>query len=160
MLFLASLLVLLSIFLDGIISNTFTYFSSNFLLLSLLLIFPLFLKNKGAYLLLLLGSTIFYDSMYTNILFLNTITIFCIYLLMEKNRKFVEVTYFIGYFLLYHLIVFSSLYTVGYIKDPFLFIEIIFKSSVLNLLYATLLYNLLKKYYPKKKWRYQTYSKK
>lgn len=149
-----------SLFLEGIITSIFGFFSPNFLLITLLLIYPLFMKNKKLYLILLVISTTFYDLLYTNILFLNTVCIFCIYLLMEKNMSTVNLFYLIGYYFLYHFILFSCFYMVGAIKNPLVFLDILSTSIISNLLYTCIFYFFVCRFYPshEKKETYLKYS--
>lgn len=148
----SSIILLIAVFLDGMPSIFLSFLTSNLTLITLLLIYPIFIKNKKTYLLLLGISTLFYDLLYTNILLLNTTIIFCIYLLMEKYQKKINIWSLFGYFLCYHLVLFSLLYMIGYTKNPLAFISPIVASFIPNLIYGGILYMILKKYYPKKKY--------
>ena len=154
MILISSIVLFLALFLEGIVTSIFNFFSPHFLLITLLLIYPLFLDRKKTYLFLLLISTVFYDLLYTNILFLNTICIFCIYLFMEKNVKTGKFFYFIGYYFFYHLILFSCFYVVGYIKSPFVFLEVLLMSSIPDFIYAMILYFCIQKFYPNREKKY------
>lgn len=152
---LAILLLFLSVFLDGTIPLFFnTYFLSNLTFVTLILIYPLFLKKKIGYFIILVISSLSYDLLYTNILFLNTILYFCIFLILEKNYKKMTFSLILEYFLFYQLLLFSLLYTIGYTKDLFFGIKLIMSSFIINAIYASILYLLLKKFYKTKKINY------
>jgi len=156
MMVISSIILFVAVFLDGIISTASGYLHSNFMIVTLLLIYPLFLEKKPLYVLLLVCSTILYDSLYTNIFLFHTTCMLCIYLWIEKSIKTVDWTYILGYFLLYHIIVFSLLYIIGYITNPLLLIEYLISGSICNILYTIGLYYLLKNYYPKRKIKFSS----
>lgn len=152
---LAVILLFLSIFLDGTIPMfANTYFLTNLTFITLILIYPLFLKNKSLYLFLLLISTVIYDLLYTNILFFNTVLCFCIFLILEKNYKKMNFFLIIEYLLLYQLLLFSILYTTSYTKDLFFGIKLITSTLIMNVLYTSILLILFKDKYKIKKVNY------
>lgn len=152
---LAIILLFLSIFLDGTIPMfANTYFLTNLTFITLILIYPLFLKNKSLYLFLLLISTVIYDLLYTNILFFNTVLCFCIFLILEKNYKKMNFLLVFEYLLLYQLLLFSLFYTTSYTKDLFFGIKLITSTLIMNVLYTFILLILFKDKYKIKKVNY------
>lgn len=147
---LSIIILLVSLFLDGLISVIFTNISSNFLVLALILIYPFFTSKKHVYIILLLIGTISYDLLYTNILFLNTTTCFCLFLLIDKNFKKLEILDILRYYLTYHIILFSLLYIVNYVENIFLLFKVIIYNSILSIVYVFIVYYLLKNKYPTK----------
>lgn len=152
---LATVLLFLSVFIDGTIPlYTTTYFLSNLTFITLILIYPLFLKEKSLYLFLLLISTTIYDLLYTNVLFLNTVLCFCIFLILEKSYKKMNILLVFEYLLLYQLLTFSLFYTIGYTKDLFFGIRLILSTLIINVSYTIVLFILLKDKYKIKKINY------
>jgi len=149
------LILILSIILDGTIPIfTSNYLFSNFFFITIILIYPLFIKKKKLYLFLLVVSSIFYDILYTNILFLHTVVFFCIYLILDKNYKKMNFTLIIQYFFYYQFLLFSLFYTIDYTKDLFLILKMISSSLIIDFIYAGILYILFKDNYKLKKINY------
>ena len=146
-------LVFVAVILDGLVSNLF-YSSSDFLFLTLLFVFPFFMKKRRAYMLLFFIGTMMYDILYTNILFLTTTCFLLIYVLMDKTSYFLRLKTFVGYYLFYHVTLFSLLYIVGYTKNIFLLVHGILQSSIFDFVYVVFLFLLLRKRYPKRKINY------
>lgn len=145
---LAILLLFLSVFVDGtlpLFENRFLF--SNLTFTTLILIYPLFLKNKKTYILLLIISSVSYDILYTNILFLNTVLFFCIFLIFEKNYKSFNYFSSLQYFLLYELLLFSLLYTISFTKDLFFILKLTMSSFLINFIYTGILYIIFKDKY-------------
>jgi len=151
--------IVIAIFLEGYITTLSGYLDADLLLITLLLLYPAFKEKKTAYIILLLISTIMYDSLYTNILFLNTTILFCIFLFIEKNQKINDILFLIGSILFYHFLIFSLLYIIGYTKNPFQFVEILIISSIPNILYTGIFYFILNKFFLKQKIQYTSYYK-
>lgn len=149
MIVMSSVVLFFSIYLEGILTTFSSSLSSNFMLLTLLMIYPLYMRQKKIYLLFLFLATIMYDLLYTNILFLHTILLFCIYLSMEKNTKRLDLSVVIGYFFLYHFLLFSCFYLCGVVQNPIFLFQNLLYSSLPNILYVFFLYAIFHKYYQK-----------
>lgn len=141
------LFLVISLYLDGFFSLACSFFFGNFNFLTLLLIYPFFIKNKTLYLTLLFIFSICYDLLYTNLLFFNTVLYFCIFLISEKYYKKFQVLVIYGYYLLYHLIIFSILYTVGFTNHLYLLPIALVKHLFAGMCYIFLFYVLFKEQY-------------
>ncbi len=142
-------MLLLAIYLEGVLPVFFPTFSAHFMVFTLLMVYPLFIEKRKTYLTFLFLATIIYDILYTNILFLHTILLFCIYLTMEKNLRKLDLLAVIGYYFLYQFLLFSSFYLCGMVQDPIALGASLLTSILPNILYIFLLYVVFQKHYRK-----------
>ena len=133
-----TIFIILSFFLEGIFSNYFL-FSPFFFMTTLMVSYPFFQKAKKTYFILSIVFTIFYDIVYTGILFWTTF----LFLLIDEfilKRRDIEIPEFILAYVLYHFLTISLLFSLK-IKTNFLSCyEYAFSSFPINLLFTLLLF--------------------
>ena len=88
------IIVIISLFLDGILSNYLPYLVNNlslftplFTLVSIFIIYPFFKKKEKKYLISVFIIGIIYDLFYTNLLFFNAVLFFIIGLITIRYIK-------------------------------------------------------------------------
>lgn len=158
------IIILISLLLDGLLTNYLPYlvndlslFTPLFTLISISLLYPYYRKKEKEFFIMLFITGIIYDLFYTNLLFVNGI----LFLLIGYLSKFIYRRYELGYFKLIIYIVLivviyeSSLVLIIMIFNlvPVTLIKLLYKIShslILNIIYGELLYfilnNLPKKY--------------
>ena len=153
----STIILIVSFFLDGILSNFLPYmvgdlslFTPMLTIVSFVIIYPLLVKNKKAYYLSGLIVGLCYDFMYTNLLFYNAILFLGIGLLTMFFHRYIRLTWF-------SLILFVVLVIVGYECAnaililifnlvPMTFYRLLYKIShslLLNICYAELVYFII-----------------
>lgn len=150
-------IVLISLLLDGFLTNILPYTVENLSLLtpsltliSLLLIYPFYRKKEMKYTILILITGVIYDLLYTNLLFFNAILFYIVIKVMQYIYKKYEINYFIiiintiiaitTYELLQVIII--SIYNLY----PITLYSLIYKiksSLLLNIIYAELIYFII-----------------
>lgn len=95
------IIVLISLLLDGFLTNILPYTVENLSLLtpsltliSLLLIYPFYRKKEMKYTILILITGVIYDLLYTNLLFFNAILFYIVIRIMQYIYKNYEINYF------------------------------------------------------------------
>lgn len=158
------LIVIISLFLDGILSNFLPYmigdlslFTAYFTLISLVIIHPFFKKKDKDYYILVGITGFLYDLFYTNLLFTNTIFFLLIGLIVSFVYKKMELNILTNLFLTILVIV---IYQTIFSLSLFVFnvvpvtvestLYLISHSLILNIIYGEILY-LICKYMPHKR---------
>lgn len=160
---LSSIILLISIILDGVLTNYLPYlvndlsiFTPLLTVVSIFIIYPLNRKKETKFFILIFIVGMIYDLLYTNLLFLNGLLFVLIALISKLIYKNFETSYF-------KLIIYTILIITAYesIYAGILFIyrivpvtlpKLIYKIShtlVLNIIYTEVLYLIIKKL-PKK----------
>ena len=92
----STIILIVSFLLDGILSNFLPYmvgdlslFTPMLTIVSFVIIYPFFVKNKKAYYLSSLIVGLCYDFMYTNLLFYNAILFLIVALLITLLYKYI-----------------------------------------------------------------------
>ncbi len=154
--------VIISFFLDGLLSNYFNFslinpsiFKTIYTIVALVVVLPYF-NNDRKYLYILFVTAILFDIVYTNTFILNIILFFIIYLL----NKFLD--FFMPHNLLnsnirsilslivYYILSFSILNIVKYNEYSLsLLLNIITHSIIMTIIYTTILYFITKYLYEK-----------
>lgn len=146
------LLLLIAVFLDGIIPIfSKCYLLSNFSLITIVMIYPFFMRSKKGYIVLLVVSSVVYDLLYTNVLFLHTVIYFCIYLVLDNNLKGMNMFGVIKCYVLYLLFLFSLFYSTKYITDLFYVFRLLKSCLLLNSIYVIFIYLIFRNKYKLKK---------
>lgn len=151
------IILVISFFLDGILSNFLPYmvgdlsfFTPMLTITSLVVIYSFFTKNKKTYFIICFVTGIFYDFMYTNLLFYNAILFFGVGLLTMLLYRYIRYTWL-------SLLLFIFLGIVGYEcmnalvilifqLVPMTFYRLLYKiihSLILNLLYGEVIYLII-----------------
>ncbi len=156
MMILAVISLIVSCFIQGILSNYLGYtytdlsiFSTIYVLITLLVLHPYF-ENQKKYLILLIIFGIIVDIVYTNTLIFNTCLFLIVYYFSKAFHHFFPYNFFtinisslLGIFI-YHILSFLFLYILGY--DAYQ-VEILFKvlshSILMTLLYTSFLYGII-----------------
>jgi len=152
------IIVIISLFLDGILSNFLPYlindlslFTPLFTLVSIFIIYPFFKKKEKKYLITIFIIGIIYDLFYTNLLFFNGVLFFIIGLLTIYFYKIYEMNsiklliYIILVITIYEVLTASILLVFNIV--PITFYKVIYKIShslILNIIYGELLYLIIK----------------
>ncbi len=158
------IIVIISFFLDGILSNFLSYmisdlslFTPYFTIVSIIIIYPFFAKKNNHYFILVGVTGFLYDLFYTNLLFTNTIFFLLIGLIVSALYKKIQLNIITNFFLLvfvivlYHSIFALSLFIFNVVPitiDNVLYL--ISHSLILNIIYGEILY-LICKYLPHKR---------
>lgn len=151
------IIVLISLLLDGFLTNILPYTVENLSLLtpsltliSLLLIYPFYRKKEMKYTTLILITGVIYDLLYTNLLFFNAILFYIVIRIMQYIYKNYEINYFtiiintiiaittyevlqviiISIYNLYSITLYSLVYKIK-------------SSLLLNIIYAELIYFII-----------------
>ena len=148
------ILILISLFLDGLLSvkiSTSSYFLPLLTLTTLFLIYPKCKKKEITFLLLVTITGFLYDLLYTNLLFLHAIVFFILTKLIKylyqnyHQNTFKQLIYLVVVIIFYELLL-ALLLFIFQTTDITLnkTLTIISKSLLLNISYALLLIPLLK----------------
>lgn len=148
------ILILISLFLDGLLSvkiSTSSYFLPLLTLTTLFLIYPKCKKKEITFLLLATITGFLYDLLYTNLLFLHAIVFFILTKLIKylyqnyHQNTFKQLIYLVVVIIFYELLL-ALLLFIFQTTDITLnkTLTIISKSLLLNIIYALLLKPLLK----------------
>ena len=157
------IIVIISLFIDGLLTNILPYtindlsiFTPMFTILLPIVIYPFYIKQEKKYLSTLIITGIIYDIFYTNLLFYNAIVLFIFGLIIIKLYKNIGYNYYkvLVYSLL--LIVLYELFNATIILvlnlvpiTPYRVFYKIIHSILLNLIYISIIYLIIKKL-PKK----------
>ena len=158
------IIVVISFFLDGILSNFLPYmmgdlslFTPYFTLISLVIIYPFFKKKDKDYYILVGIAGFLYDLFYTNLLFTHAIFFLLIGLIVSFIYKKMELNLLTNLFLTILVIV---IYQTIFSLSLFIFnvvpvsiestLYLIYNSLILNIIYGEILY-LICKYMPHKR---------
>ena len=150
-------IVLISLLLDGFLTNILPYTVENLSLLtpsltliSLLLIYPFYRKKEMKYTILILITGVIYDLLYTNLLFFNAILFYIVIKVMQYIYKKYEINYFT---IIINTIIAITTYEVLqviiisiYNLYPITLYSLIYKiksSLLLNIIYAELIYFII-----------------
>ncbi len=152
------IIVIISLLLDGILSNFLPYLYTNlsiftplFTLVSIFMIYPFFKKKEKTYFILIFIVGIIYDLLYTNLLFFNGVLFITIGLLIKYIYKTYEITplrlilYVIILITSYELL--TSLVLLIYNVVEVTFYKVFYKiinSLVLNIIYSEIIYLIIK----------------
>ena len=160
---LTSIILTISIILDGVLTNYLPYlvndlsfFTPLLTVVSIFILYPLNRKKETKFFIIMFIVGIIYDLLYTNLLFLNGLLFVLIALLSKVIYKNFETSYFklIIYTILI-IIVYESVYAgilFIYRVVPITFYKLIYKIShtlILNIIYTEILYLIINKL-PKK----------
>ena len=152
------IIVIISLLLDGILSNFLPYLYTNLsiftpllTLVSIFMIYPFFKKKEKNYFILIFIVGIIYDLLYTNLLFFNGVLFITIGLLIKYIYKTYEITPL--RLILYIVILITSYETLTsiilliYNVVPVTFYKMFYKiinSLLLNIIYGELIYLIIK----------------
>ena len=156
----AIIIIALSRFFDGLITNYIPYqfnnlslFTPELTVIGIFLVYPLFKKNKKNYFLIIFFSGFIYDLLYTDLIFVNAFLFLLlgyitkiIYSNLEVN-VFKLVIYLILLIILYETLLFSTLFIFN--KIDFIVSNLFYKiinSILLNVLYGILGYLIINKF--------------
>ncbi len=151
------IIVLISLLLDGFLTNILPYTVENLSLLtpsltliSLLLIYPFYRKKEMKYTTLILITGVIYDLLYTNLLFFNAILFYIVIRIMQYIYKNYEINYFT---IIINTIIAITTYEVLqviiisiYNLYPITLYSLVYKiksSLLLNIIYAELIYFII-----------------
>lgn len=150
------ILLAISFFLQGILSNiigytsnTLSIFSTIYILITLILIYPNF-ENQNKFLIVLIVFGLLVDLVYANTLFFNTCLFFLIYkfnkmfhFLFPYNLFTINISTLIGVYL-YHIISFLFLSLLNYDNYSFnILIKILLNSTIMTIIYTSLTYLII-----------------
>ena len=158
------IIIVISFFLDGILSNFLDYmlndlslFTPYFTLISLIAIYPFFIKENNKYYILAAILGFLYDLFYTNLFLTNAIFFFLISYFVSIIERKIELNLITNLLLLafilmiYHLIFALTLFIFNVVPINITnIIYLISHSLILNLIYGEILF-LLCKYLPKRR---------
>lgn len=158
------MIVLISFLLDGVLSNYLPYmlgdlslFTPYFTLVSIIAIYPFFIKKTKDYYIIVGITGFLYDLFYTNLLFANTIFFLLVAYIISFLYKKMALNLVTNIFLvilslfIYHAIFVLCLFIFNVVPityDKFLYL--ILHSIILNVIYGEILY-LICKYLPTKR---------
>lgn len=160
---LTSIILLISIILDGILTNYLPYlvndlslFTPLLTVVSIFILYPLNRKKETKFFILMFIIGIIYDLLYTNLLFLNGLLFVLIAFISKIIYKNFETSYFklIIYTILI-IVIYESVYAgilFIYRVVPITIYKLFYKIShtlILNIIYTELLYFIIK-HLPKK----------
>lgn len=160
---LTSIILTISIILDGVLTNYLPYlvndlsfFTPLLTVVSIFILYPLNRKKEKKFFIIMFIVGIIYDLLYTNLLFLNGLLFVLITLISKIIYKNFETSYFklIIYTILV-IIVYETVYAgilFIYRIVPITLYKLIYKIShtlILNIIYTELLYFIINKF-PKK----------
>ena len=151
------IIVLISIILDGVLTNFLPYLYTNLsiftpllTLVSIFMIYPFFKKKEKNYFIIIFVIGIIYDLLYTNMLFFNGVLFILIGLLIKYIYKTYEITPV--RLILYIAIIISSYESLTgiilliYNVVPVTFYKVFYKiinSLLLNIIYGELIYLII-----------------
>ena len=152
------IIVIISLFLDGILSNYLPYLVNNLslftplcTLVAIFIIYPFFKKKEKKYLISVFIIGIIYDLFYTNLLFFNAVLFFIIGLITIYFYKIYEMNFLRLLFYIILVIICYEVLTASILlifnMVPITFYKIIYKIShslIINIIYGELLYFIIK----------------
>ena len=141
------LFLLISVLLEGIVSNVFKDITP-FFVLAVILISSLNMKNNKKYYMLLIIIGVIYDLLYTNSLIIHAyIYVLIGYLISQNDMKKNNIIKLIGNYFLCILIytLLMIVFTFAYTKYSLnIIINILFNGLIINLVYLLIIYLLYK----------------
>ncbi len=153
---LGTIIIIVSLLLDGLLSNFFPYvgqlsfFTPLLTVVSISIVYPLFRKHEKKYLIILFITGIIYDLAYTNLLFVNGVLFLLIGLLSIRLHKYINIDYF--KLIVFILIIITS-YELLNASIFFIFrltdiriLEVLSKiihTLLLNILYGEIIYTII-----------------
>lgn len=157
------IIIILSLFFDGILTNLLPYtidslslFTPLLTIVSLILIYPFYQKKLNSYYLVSLITGLIYDLLYTNLLFLNSILFLFLAFIIKYLYNNLEINYLniILYTIMLIAIYESSqaLLLIVFNIVPITFSKLIYKivhSLLLNIMYTEIIY-LIVSHLPKR----------
>jgi cell shape-determining protein MreD len=160
---LTSIILLISIILDGVLTNFLPYlvndlsiFTPLLTVVSIFILYPLNRKKENKFFILIFIVGIIYDLLYTNLLFLNGLLFVLIALISKVIYKNFEISYLkIIIYTIIIIVIYESVYAgilFIYRVVPVTLIKLLYKIShtlILNIIYTELLYLIINKL-PKK----------
>ena len=157
------IIIIVTILLDGLLTNILPYTANNLSLFTPMLtilipiiIYPFYIKEEKKFLITLVITGIIYDIFYTNLLFYDAIVFLLFGLMIIKLYKVIGYNYI--KVLLYSLLciilyeLFNTIVILIFNLVPINLIKVLYKinhSILLNLIYVSILYIIVKKL-PKK----------
>ncbi|MBQ9019291.1 MAG: hypothetical protein IJ097_03140 [Bacilli bacterium] len=151
-------IVIISLILDGILTNFLPYLNNNLsfftpllTLVSIFMIYPFFKKKEIKYFILIFIIGIIYDLFYTNLLFFNAVMFVIIGLVIRYIYKSYEITpirlilYIILLIISYELL--TGIILLVFNIVPITIYKLLYKithSLILNIIYGELIYYILK----------------
>lgn len=157
------IIMLLSLLLDGILTNYLPYLPNNLsfftpmlTLVSIIIIYQFYRKDEKKYYINIFILGFIYDLFYTNLLFFNAVLFTIIAIINKKIQKTTSLNFFnilietIVIIIIYELLTGFILFTYNIV--PVTIIKVLYKiihSILLNVIYIEVLYFILKKI-PKK----------
>ena len=160
---LTSIILIISVLLDGVLSNylpflvnDLSYFTPLLTVVSIFILYPLNRKKEKNFFITIFITGIIYDLLYTNLLFLNSL----IFLLITVVSKYIYKNYETTCLkLIIYIILIITIYETSYASILFIFrvvpitlYKLYYKIShtlILNKIYSEILYVIIK-YLPKK----------
>ena len=152
------IIIVISILLDGLLTNILPYtvnnlslFTPMFTILIPIIIYPFYIKQEKKYLITLIITGIVYDIFYTNLLFYNAIIFFVFGLIVIKLYK--NIGYDFIKVLIYSLIsiilyeIFNMIIILIFNLVPITPYRVIYKithSIIINIIYVTILYFIVR----------------
>lgn len=160
---LTSIILLISIILDGVLTNFLPYlvndlsiFTPLLTVVSIFILYPLNRKKENKFFIIIFIVGIIYDLLYTNLLFLNGLLFVLIALISKVIYKNFEISYLkIIIYTIIIIVIYESVYAgilFIYRVVPVTLIKLLYKIShtlILNIIYTELLYLIINKL-PKK----------
>ena len=160
---LTSVILIISLLLDGVLSNylpflvnDLSYFTSLLTVVSIFILYPLNRKKEKKFFITIFITGIIYDLLYTNLLFLNSLIFLLITIVSTYIYKNYETTCLK---LIIYIILIITIYETSYASILFIFrvvpitlYKLYYKIShtlILNIIYSEILYVIIK-YLPKK----------
>lgn len=157
------IIIILSLFFDGILTNLLPYtidslslFTPLLTIVSLILIYPFYQKKLNSYYLVSLITGLIYDLLYTNLLFLNSILFLFLAFIIKYLYNNLEINYL--NIILYTIILIAiyessqALLLIVFNIVPITFSKLIYKivhSLLLNIMYTEIIY-LIVSHLPKR----------
>ena len=154
----AIIIMICSLFLDGLLTNylpflvnDLSYFTPMLTIVSIFICYPFFRKSEVKYYIILFVLGVFYDLLYTNLLFFNG----CLFVIIGYISYLIQRNFGLGYLkiILYSIVVVSSYEIICggilfiYNMVPITIGMVAYKivhSLVLNIIYLELLYFIIK----------------
>ena len=153
---LGTIIIIISLLLDGLLTNFFPYvgslsfFTPLLTVVSISIIYPLFRKHEKRYLIVLFIIGIIYDLFYTNLLFVDGVLFLIIGLISIRLHKYIKIDYFK---LIVFLLIILTTYEILNASIVFIFglssitiLEVLIKilhTLLLNILYGEILYLII-----------------
>lgn len=156
----AIVILVISLFLDGFLSNYLPYlvgdlslFTPLLTVVSVFIIYPLFYKDNKRYFILAFVVGMIYDLFYTNLLFFNGFLFLLISFITTKVTKNIQVNFFsVLYEVILIIVVYEVVYAILLVifnLVPVTLYLVLYKighSILLNVIYVEVIYLIMKKF--------------